>query len=186
MDKGLPAILITRSRLAEGAVDLTAVVPLDEDWSAGDAQVLDHPACELRADESRNGGIHVSGLVSGTMRVRCRRCLVSESRGMRVSVDFRLEPGVDAWDEAPGLYALDDGLEDVDLMPALREELLLALPDFPVCRPDCRGLCDVCGTDLNEGTCDCRTPVMDSRWNALRQVAGDSGVDEDDDKNQEG
>jgi hypothetical protein len=111
---------------------------------------------------------------------------VSEPRDLEVAVDFRLEPGVDAWDEAPGLYTLDDRLETVDLLPALREEFLLSLPDFPVCRPDCKGLCDTCGADLNEDACDCEATVTDSRWDALRQVMGGSGADEHDDKNQDG
>jgi len=186
MDKGLPVILITRSGLAEGVVAWSGELPLDEDWGSGDAELVGRPYGAIRADESGSGGIRVTGRVSATVRVRCRRCLVSEPRSLEVAVDFRLEPGVDAWDEAPGLYTLDERLETVDLMPALREELLLSLPDFPVCRPDCKGLCDACGMDLNEGACDCEAPVTDSRWDALRQVVGGSGADEDDDTNQDG
>src|SRR5438128_9630271 len=38
----------------------------------------------------------------------------------------------------------------IDLTPLLREELILATPLAPLCRPDCKGLCDVCGDDLNQ------------------------------------
>ncbi len=186
MDKGLPAILITRSRLAEGVVDWSGQLPLDEDGGAEDVDLVGPPAAVLRADESGSGGIHVTGRVSATVSVRCRRCLVSEPRELEHAVDFRLEPGVDSWDEAPGLYTLDERLEAVDLLPALREEFLLSLPDFPVCRPDCKGLCDTCGTDLNEAACGCETAATDSRWDALRQVAGGSGADDNDDTNQGG
>ena len=184
MDKGLPAILITRARLAEGAVDWTGTLPLHEDWGAGDAELADPPRGTFRVDESRNGSIRVTGQVTGTVVARCRRCLRADTRDLQVAVDFRLEPSVDAWDEAPGLYTLDDQLDTVDLLPALREELLLGLPDFPVCRPDCRGLCDVCGMDQNEGVCNCKTQTMDPRWESLRQIAGSPKVDED--QNQEG
>jgi len=38
----------------------------------------------------------------------------------------------------------------IDLTPLLREELILATPLAPLCRPDCQGLCEVCGDDLNQ------------------------------------
>jgi uncharacterized protein len=43
-----------------------------------------------------------------------------------------------------------------DLSEALREVVVLALPQNPVCRDDCRGLCPGCGVNLNDGTCSCR------------------------------
>ena len=49
----------------------------------------------------------------------------------------------------------------------MREAVLLELPDAPLCRPDCAGLCPTCGTNLNTGTCDCTAPAGDARWAAL-------------------
>lgn len=56
--------------------------------------------------------------------------------------------------------------EFVDLTPELREAIILALPGYPVCRDDCRGLCPRCGANLNEGPCGCG-PEGDDRWHAL-------------------
>lgn len=47
-----------------------------------------------------------------------------------------------------------DALE-IDISETLREVALLELPQRSLCRPDCRGLCDRCGKDLNEGSCQC-------------------------------
>jgi uncharacterized protein len=44
-----------------------------------------------------------------------------------------------------------DGL--IDLEPLVRDELVLALPPDPICRPDCAGLCPTCGADLNTNPC---------------------------------
>lgn len=43
---------------------------------------------------------------------------------------------------------------NVDLDPLVREYLLLEVPIAPVCKPDCKGLCPVCGEDLNAGLCE--------------------------------
>jgi uncharacterized protein len=58
----------------------------------------------------------------------------------------------------------------VDLAFALREELILAVPPFVECRPDCKGLCPRCGANLNDGPCDC-PPRSDPRWDALRGLS---------------
>ena len=49
---------------------------------------------------------------------------------------------------------------EVDLTDDVREELLLAVPSCFYCSPDCKGICPVCGTNLNHASCDCdRTPA---------------------------
>jgi uncharacterized protein len=48
--------------------------------------------------------------------------------------------------------------------------VLLELPQAPLCRPDCAGLCDVCGVNRNLEACTCSTTVSDARWSALDQL----------------
>lgn len=43
----------------------------------------------------------------------------------------------------------------IDLVPHLREEMLLEQPLQVLCRPECKGLCARCGTNLNAGSCKC-------------------------------
>ena len=57
----------------------------------------------------------------------------------------------------------------IDLTPLLREELILATPLAPLCKPDCKGLCLVCGRDLNEEPHDHDAPV-DERWSTLNKL----------------
>jgi uncharacterized protein len=59
--------------------------------------------------------------------------------------------------------------KEIDLDPLVREQLLLALPSYPVCREDCKGLCPVCGTNLNERECGCERKPKDPRWAALEK-----------------
>jgi uncharacterized protein len=60
--------------------------------------------------------------------------------------------------------------KQVDLDPVLREQLLLALPGYPTCREDCKGLCPACGGNLNERECGCDRRVPDPRWAGLAKV----------------
>ena len=57
--------------------------------------------------------------------------------------------------------------DQLDLRPMVRELVLLDLPEAPVCRDDCAGLCPTCGVDRNEVSCGCTTTATDPRWDAL-------------------
>lgn len=61
----------------------------------------------------------------------------------------------------------------VDLGEAIREYALIELPMRQLCRPDCKGLCPICGTDLNEATCNCQREETDERFAALRRLLDD-------------
>lgn len=114
--------------------------------------------------ESVVEGIFVTGPVSGTMEVACARCLRRDTRAFRVDVAelFAFEP-----EEEAGEYAL--GAEELDLEPMIRDVVLLQMPFAPLCRPDCRGLCERCGGDRNLDECSCPPPV-DPRWAPLQDL----------------
>mgnify|MGYP000391295386 FL=1 len=78
-------------------------------------------------------------------------------------------------EEAADLFLV--GETDLDLEPALRDALILGLPQRPLCRPDCPGLCPGCGErleDLPEGHAH---EVVDPRWSALAGLF-DGGADD--------
>jgi uncharacterized protein len=52
----------------------------------------------------------------------------------------------------------------------LREQVLLGLPMKPLCRPDCKGLCPSCGTNLNSNACDCPKPRFGHHIDTLLQL----------------
>ena len=69
--------------------------------------------------------------------------------------------------------------DQLDLAPMVREHALLILPDGPLCRSDCAGLCPQCGVDRNEQTCTCVTERHDDRWAALDALRPVLGLDDD-------
>jgi uncharacterized protein len=52
----------------------------------------------------------------------------------------------------------------------MHEQFVLSLPMKPLCGDGCQGLCPVCGTNLNRGTCDCKPVWEDPRLAALREL----------------
>lgn len=110
--------------------------------------------------ESVQEGILATGTATTAWVGECRRCL-GRASGTLV-VDYR-----ELFESEPvegESYPLRH--EQVDLEPLAREAVILALPQAPLCREDCRGLCAGCGADLNEGPCSCE-PERDDRWAAL-------------------
>jgi uncharacterized protein len=72
-------------------------------------------------------------------------------------------------------YVTDSGLimpetGVIDLAPLLREYILLEIPISPVCRPDCKGLCPICGNNLNESPCSHEDDSGDPRLAALKSL----------------
>ena len=61
----------------------------------------------------------------------------------------------------------DEHTEYADLTDEVRQSIILALPTYPVCRPECLGVCPSCGKNLNEGSCGCKREETDDRWGAL-------------------
>ena len=62
------------------------------------------------------------------------------------------------------------GLDSVTIDPELRDEIILEHPIRALCRPDCRGLCAFCGTNLNERTCKCQVRWEDPRLAGLKAL----------------
>jgi uncharacterized protein len=105
-----------------------------------------------------SGGLVVTGQIWANASLRCSRC--GEFFPRRLD-----EPSFLCSREqvAPG--------ESVDLTEDIREAILLAFPNHPVCSGSCLGLCFRCGKNLNRGTCTCSPPV-DDRWAALNGLDG--------------
>ncbi len=97
----------------------------------------------------------------------CFRCLGDAV--LDVPVDAReyqaASPGGD--DELQSQYLEDDKL---DLSVWARDAIALELPDKILCRPECAGLCAVCGKNLNDEPHDHGEPEPDSRWSALAEL----------------
>jgi len=157
------AVELLRQPGATRDVDVVvAAEPLDASHPHLDGDI--HVDLRLAA---MNDGIEVTGTVNAPWATVCRRCLVDVAGVAAGEVDelYQIEP-LD-----PEAYLIEDG--QLDLVPLVRETVLLELDRERQCRDDCAGLCPVCGIDRNVDTCDCDTAVVDDRWAALEGFVAD-------------
>lgn len=139
------------------------------DLGVDDARITGPVVVELEAVSTLDGVV-VAGDISIPWASVCRRCLTDVAGTAVVDVEEIYQ--YDVIDE--DAYAIEG--DQIDLAPAVREYVLIELPDGPLCRDECAGICPVCGTDRNEAPCDCDTSVRDERWAALDDLhLDDSG-----------
>ena len=130
--------------------------------------------------ESVMEGVLVSGSVRGRATGECVRCLEDVEQPLVVELqELYVYPGraPEGEDDEDELRELQD--EMIDLEPALRDAVVLALPFQPVCREDCPGLCSECGALLAEDP-DHHHDSVDPRWAALQGIASGPGASSDD------
>ena len=164
LDEALPAAAM------EYTPDVRQVGPLAV---KGHADLL----VEHRGSREFVADIRLRAAYSGDFELLCARCV--EPVPERLSGEFDLifrpedvdadqgERSISEEETEIGYYA-EGGLvlEDV-----LREQVLLSLPSRTLCRPDCKGLCQHCGQNLNQGSCRCDEVSVDPRWNPLAGLA---------------
>lgn len=105
--------------------------------------------------------IYIEGEAAGGVELVCSRCLTVFRRPFEVAFEGKFIPEamLEGWgdEDETEIYGLDG--TTCDLSPMVGQEILLGLPMKPLCSPDCKGLCPVCGQNLNEGSCMCpKTP----------------------------
>lgn len=152
------------------AVQVDAKLPPDDPvWQQGDPVPASPLRVTGRLSSAGAGKFYWHGRLSGDVVLPCRRCLADATVHVQdESHVIFAEAGSDE-SEDPDVYVLDERSAEIDLRPVVREQWMLNVPSYAVCREDCKGICPTCGNDLNEGPCECGES-RDSRWDALRKV----------------
>jgi uncharacterized protein len=127
--------------------------------------VPDKPVAELTISRASTGTVFELRFRS-RLHGPCQRCLEDAVVDRSISSREYQATNPDA-DELRTPYIVDDSL---DLSAWARDSLALALPEQILCRPDCAGLCPVCGADLNANPHEHAEEVSDPRWAALAEL----------------
>ena len=153
----------------------SAAIELGEDLRL--AQPIDGRVRLLRT----NRGILAHADLTAALALECSRCLREIDFPVEIRFQEEYLPALDMatgrplpTDEEPDVARLDDHHE-LDLETPVREAIQLAEPIAPLCRPDCPGLCIVCGLPLEEGDHDHPVDDIDPRLEALRGFTPDDG-----------
>ncbi len=115
----------------------------------------------------------VKGTVHTALSSVCSLCLTSFELPLQAEFaalyrEADAVPEEDAEEEFFDVYPLSGDI--IDLTRVVLESIVLAVPMKPICREDCRGLCQRCGQNRNTGSCDCSEEKGDPRFAVLQQL----------------
>ncbi len=130
-----------------------------------------------------NRGIFIRGGVDTALALECSRCLKPITLPISLAISEEALPAIDIAtgkpldpDVEPEIVRLNDHHE-LDIEPIIREAIQLAEPIAPLCRPDCPGLCSICGESLESGPHDHDEAPLDPRLEALRAFRVDADAE---------
>jgi uncharacterized protein len=123
---------------------------------------------ELRVSRASTGTVFELDF-TGRLHGPCQRCLADAVVERRIRTREYQASSPDAADDLQSPYVHHDRL---DLSQWARDALVLELPVQILCRPDCAGLCPVCGKDLNVEPHEHEEEQLDPRWAELEKLRG--------------
>lgn len=125
---------------------------------------------EIDVSNTGKKKVRVTGSFSVRVLIPCDRCLEEVEKEFSISFDKVLDFSEDAEDEEnlSDMSFMESSELDVDIL--VYDELVMAMPMKVLCKPDCKGLCPVCGANRNEVSCGCDTTVPDPRMAAIRDI----------------
>ena len=116
--------------------------------------------------ENKAGIVNLKASAALKYEAPCDRCAENVISQFSFPVEHTLVVALESGDN-------DDFLEvpnmRLNLDELVEEDVNLALPTKYLCNDDCKGLCPICGKNLNKSQCDCKAPI-DPRMEALLQL----------------
>ena len=148
-------------------------IELEETPEVEDVKITQSFKAFLRIEKKAHE-VFVDGLVTGEIELRCSRCLREFRQPIRSLVkviyhpieELNREELVELKSEEMDIDFYKEGY--IDTKDIIRDQILLNIPMKPLCSEDCKGICPICGTDLNEFTCECEKKEIDPRLASLQ------------------
>lgn len=132
----------------------------------GEYEILHKEPFTLKITKLEDDKIHIEGKVNLTLGIPCDRCL--EIVETDISFDISKDIDFNNEDVEEDLTYIEGHNIDIDEM--LYPEIFLNLPSKVLCSDDCKGICRVCGKNLNQDECGCDTFVADPRMAAISDI----------------
>jgi uncharacterized protein len=122
------------------------------------------------------GQIRVTGRVSANITLVCARCLANYSTDIdsRFTIYFSKGLPQEAFEEDETELGEQDLIsaiysgDEIDLAHEIEEQVAMEVPLKPLCNDECKGLCPLCGTDLNQASCSCPSGQTNLKFSVLK------------------
>ena len=136
----------------------------------GDFPIISKEPIELHIVNQENAAVLITGSVDMEVAIPCSRCL----EDVPTPIHFDIEKKLRIEDDA----LIDDEMEEpdyligfeLDVEKLLYAEILVNWPMKVLCKDDCKGICKVCGMNLNKGACSCQRTELDPRMAAIQDI----------------
>lgn len=173
---------VRRVPLEGQPVDLD--LPAERFAASGDLHLVGRVQLHGRLDRANELAFRLRAALEAGIELACVRCLDAFTLPVHENLDLLYLPHSANVAKAPATgEAEEEGRlkdedlsvgfyrdERIDLGLMVWEQVYLSLPMKPLCRGDCRGLCPVCGTNLNTSSCDCTRDTVDPRLASLKAL----------------
>lgn len=117
------------------------------------------------------------GEVYTEVEVECSRCLELFDLPVRERLQFVVQMidslVVDIDEDTDDFEMIPKSQTFIDISDRVRDSIVLKISMKPLCNEDCKGLCPMCGVNLNDSECDCMPDKKDERWDALKNLFND-------------
>ncbi len=125
-------------------------------------------------------GILMTGKLTAQIKGFCSRCLCPAGATVKFKMEDEFFPVTDINSGShinvpPDEFTIDAN-HILDLDEAIRQYIIMATPTKLLCKPDCPGICPVCGQEFARGDCKHRNKPFDHRWDKLVQIEKESKV----------
>lgn len=112
-------------------------------------------------------GLIVQGDFTAETTLECARCLTNFDHEISWNFTELYAFNKKSISESDLLLPED---QQIDLQPLIREYALLEVPINPICMPECKGLCSICGQNLNEADCGHKDINEESPFSGLKDL----------------
>ena len=157
---------------SEGRIE-TKEIPLEMTAFAngvGEFSITEKFPVEFTFTNIGVGKARVEGKCRLSFAAVCDRCLVETPVSLELSFDrTALSPDIDAEEEDSDCRNYMEGYQ-FDVEAFVYDEIIVNWPVKILCREDCKGVCPVCGQNLNERECGCDTFVPDPRMAVIKDI----------------
>ena len=132
---------------------------------------LSREPVSLTIANTGNREIALTGHIGAVLLIPCDRCLEDVPTEFSIDIDKTIDfkkSDEDRINDLDETCYIDHSSLDVDLLAS--NEILIHFPMKTLCREDCKGICPVCGQNLNLGECGCDRESLDPRMAAIRDI----------------
>ena len=127
---------------------------------------------DVKVTVKNNGGrkLLIKAETDMSFTVPCSRCLEPQTVDIPVSFENEIDMKLSAEERSQNLDETEyiNGY-DLDVDRLVTEEILLGFPMKVLCDPACKGICNICGANLNHGECGCDRTIPDPRMAVIRE-----------------